>query len=179
VSPHVLGCEVAVEGPWFDVYAKDVDLGPPRGHETFWSIRTHHQYTAVLAIRDDGLIPLVRLYRPAVEAEMLELPSGSIDPGETPEAAVRRELLEETGCRAGELVPLGSYVVDSGRLETLQWSFFAPGVSHEREPSDDEGLSLEFLEPSELGRRIRAGEFRHSVHLALIGSAVIGGLIAL
>ena len=67
---------------------------------------------------------------------MLELPSGAIEPGEAPEAAARRELLEETGCEAGELVSLGQFHVDSGRLETQQWAFFAPDVRIVDEQSD-------------------------------------------
>jgi ADP-ribose pyrophosphatase len=116
------------ETPWFQVVGKRVS------HETalHYSISTL-DYVHVLAVTENGKFPLVRQFRPALEAVTLELPSGHVDPGETPEQAAKRELREETGLIANKLILLGSLSPDTGRLSNRLWSFFAPSV----EPSSD------------------------------------------
>jgi ADP-ribose pyrophosphatase len=177
-APRILHRRLAWESPYVRVIEKDVDLGGRRGVETFWSVRTDG-YVAVVAATPDGRIPLVRQYRPAVEANVLEFPSGGIEPGEAPEEAARRELLEEAGCEAGELVPLGRLHVDSGRLETQQWVYFAPDVRVvDDHPTGEEELELTFVTPGELKQLIRRGEFNLAAHVALVGLAELSGHLA-
>jgi ADP-ribose pyrophosphatase len=177
--PRILDRRLAWESPYVDVVEKDVDLGGRRGVETFWSVRTG-RYAAVVAVTQEGLIPLVRQYRPAVEAYVLELPSGAIDAAEAPEVAAGRELLEETGCEARELVLLGQMHVDSGRLETQQWAFFAPDVRVVNDrPTGEEELEVLFATPSELRKSILDGEFNLSLHVGMVGLAVLSGRLAL
>src|SRR5213079_2244404 len=68
------------------------------------------------AVTPNGTFPLVRQFRPALEEFTLELPSGHVDLGESPEQAARKELREETGFVANELILLGSLSPDTGRL---------------------------------------------------------------
>lgn len=161
------------------VLEKEVELGGERGLQTFWSVQTGG-YVAVVGVTPDGRIPLVRQYRPAVEAHVLELPSGAIDPGEEPSAAAYRELLEETGCRAGNLALLGTLHVDSGRFETQQWGFFADAIEVlARRPLPDEDLELVFVTPPELRELIVSGEFNLGAHVAMVAVAHLSGRIAL
>lgn len=177
---QILASEVEYSSPWLDVVAKRVLLAPPRGEEVFYSVRTTGDYAAVVAVTEDGRIPLVRQFRPAVEAVVLELPSGAVEPDEHPEAAIRRELLEETGCLAGDVVSLGALYTDSGRMQTLQWGFFAPAVQADAgEPHGDEQLELHFVEPSELRELVRSGEFRMAPHLAILALAHAHGHLLL
>ncbi len=172
--PEITGRRVEYESPWFDVVVKDVEM--QRGHEAFYSIRMGFDYTAVLAITDDGRIPLVRQFRPAVEEVVLELPSGAIDRGESAEQASRRELLEETGCEARELVELGWHHVDVGRSATRQWAFFAPDARVVRDaPVGDEELELLFVTPQELRALVADGTFRAALHITVIGLACLLG----
>jgi hypothetical protein len=80
------------ETPWFDLVEKLVgpDCSP------HYSISTQ-DYLSVLAVTRDGMFPLVRQFRPTVEMVTLELPSGHVDEGESPEEAARKELQKETG----------------------------------------------------------------------------------
>jgi ADP-ribose pyrophosphatase len=179
MSDRILDRRVAFSNPWLEVVEKDVELDPPRGRETFWSVRTG-EYVAVLAVTEDGRVPLVRQYRPAVEAEVLELPSGGVEPGETPEAAMRRELLEETGCQADQLTCVGRFHTDSGRMETRQWAFFAPNVRVVREaPSGDEQLELLFVHKDAIRGLIASGSFMMGTHLAVIAAAAARGSLSL
>jgi ADP-ribose pyrophosphatase len=134
----------------------------------------------VLAVTVDGRVPLVRQFRPAIEARSLELPSGLVEADEDPADTVRRELFEETGCRAEALEPIGRFHLDSGRMQTIEWAFFArdvvvaaPGPSGE-----EHGLEVVFVEPDELRALIRTGGFAMAAHVAVVGAAAIAGLLA-
>lgn len=164
---------------WLDVVAKQVLLPQPRGEETFYSVRTG-EYCAVVAVTEDGKVPLVTQFRPAVECEVLELPSGAVDPGEEPAAAMTRELLEETGCAADEMILLGALHTDSGRMETQQWAFFAPGVRQDAaEPDTDEQLEVQFVDRRELRGLVARGELRMAPHVAVLCLAVAAGYLEL
>ena len=109
---------------WFDLVAKQLS-GDPAPH---YSIATR-DYVSVVAVTIQGSLALVRQFRPAIEQMTLELPSGHVDEGETPESAARRELREETGLLANEFIPLGDLAPDTGRLGNRMWCYFAPGVA--------------------------------------------------
>ena len=90
--------EITYATPWFQIAGKTMR----EGEEPYYSLRLP-DYAAVVAITAEERIVIVRQFRPAVERYTLELPSGLIDPGETPAEAARRELLEETGYEADDL----------------------------------------------------------------------------
>ena len=67
---------------------------------------------------------------------------------------------------------------DSGRMETRQWAYFAPGVRRVRDaPQGDEELELSFVGPQELRRLIADGELVQAIHLGIVGAALVRGLL--
>jgi 8-oxo-dGTP pyrophosphatase MutT (NUDIX family) len=69
-------------------------------------------YSTIVPFSDDGdKILAIKSYRHLVDSYQVEVPSGYIEPGETPEHAASRELEEETGYVAKKLVPLGPYTL--------------------------------------------------------------------
>jgi ADP-ribose pyrophosphatase len=94
----------------------DATFVDPDG-ETFEREVVHHPgAVSVVPVLDDGdTVVLVRQYRAAVEAELLEIPAGKLDvDGEAREAAAARELEEEVGYRAGRLEKLAEFYNSAG-----------------------------------------------------------------
>ena len=176
MTDEITGRRVESERPWLSVEAKDV-IRDDATTETFYSVRTH-DYAAVLAVTEDGRIPLVRQFRPAIEERSLELPSGLIEVGEEPEGTARRELLEEVGCAAERLELIGRFDMDSGRMQTREYAFYAPSVRVVGEPTGEEpGLEVVFVSSLELRDYVQEGQFRMAGHLAVLASAFVRGLL--
>ena len=178
-EPRIVGRETAFSSPWVEIETVDVELAAPRGIETFYTVKTH-RYVVVLAQTVDGRIPLVRQFRPAVGELVLELPSGHIDEGETSADTARRELLEETGCQAEELISLGEMFVDSGRLQTRQEAFFAPAASiAAAAPSGEEDLEILLVPTAELRGLVLDGTFKMASHVGVVATAWMRGYVTL
>ncbi|PWT98383.1 MAG: NUDIX hydrolase [Terriglobia bacterium] len=160
--------EVVFSTQWFDVLAKSVN---PL-EEPYYSLRLP-DYAAVVALTDDQRVLLVRQYRPAVERHTLELPSGIVDPGETPAEAAARELLEETGYTASSIELLGPLYPDTGRLANRIWGCFAACVKPAPGRSPEEGIELLTYPLPELWRATADGEFALALHVAILMSAVL------
>jgi ADP-ribose diphosphatase len=85
----------------------------------------HPGAAVILPLVDDDHICLIKNYRIAVDEELIELPAGTIDPSEDPLDTARRELLEETGYRAGSIEKLHEYWVSPGILNERMHFFVA------------------------------------------------------
>ena len=97
----------------------------PEGGTTELEIIRHSGASVVAPITDEGEVVLVRQYRYATGQWLLEAPAGKLAPGEAPESCARRELEEETGWRAAELVPLGAIWSSPGFTDELLHLFLA------------------------------------------------------
>jgi len=169
-----LRTEVAFRTPWFELRAKTMREGEP----PYYSVRPP-DYTAAIALTADRRVVMVWQYRPAVERYTLELPSGLVDPGETPEETGRRELLEETGFEAETLEVLGPMFPDTGRLGNRIWNCLATGVRPVEGRVPEAGMEVLVWPLAELGRAMLDGRFDHSLHVATLMAAVAHGKLNL
>jgi ADP-ribose pyrophosphatase len=169
--PTITERRVAFATPWFDVVAKSIE-GEALPHYTV----KPPDYVTVLASDANGCLLMVKQFRPVVEAYTIELPSGLVDPGETPEASARRELIEETGHEAGEMELLGTLVPDVGRLGNRMWSFLAEGVRPTLAARVlDDGIELVRMTPEELVAALADGRCNHALNHAVVLLAALKG----
>jgi ADP-ribose pyrophosphatase len=157
---------------WFTLVEKRLADSPSSA--PYFALETSDYVTVVAVTQNDELV-LVRQYRPAVEERTLELPSGHVDPGETPVAAATRELMEETGYVADKIEEIGVIRPDTGRLSNRLWCFFAtvrPSADVWCKEADLEVLAVPC--PTIL-RSIATGKpmLTHAHCLAAIGLAVM------
>ena len=113
-------------------------LRQPDGSVRLREIVDHAPGAAVVAVDADGQLLLVRQHRPAVDAQLLELPAGLVDPGEQPIDAARRELVEETGFGADHLAPLVQFYTSPGFSTELIHIFVATGLREAAAGHDEE-----------------------------------------
>jgi ADP-ribose pyrophosphatase len=168
-APRIVKRTETTVSPWVRLVANEVRFSSSV-IETYHSL-AQADYVAIVARLPDGRLPIVRQFRPAVGSETWELPAGLLEPGEHAETAARRELLEETGAAPLEVVDLGTFLPDTGRLENRMRIF---GV-HAAPPAPDfvpePGMSVALVSPAELGAMIRTGEFGHLLHLGALAVA--------
>jgi len=121
----------------------------------------------VVPVTDDGAIVLVRQYRAGSDSVTLEIPGGIVDPGESPADAAARELLEETGHAAREIVPLGSCSPNPAILDNRLHLFAALGVRRVAEPTPDasEEIEVRTASEAELEAMIASGAVDHALVL--------------
>jgi nudix-type nucleoside diphosphatase (YffH/AdpP family) len=140
-----------------------------KGPEVFREVVEHSGAVTVVALDGEGRLLLVRQHRHATGRALLELPAGTLDREEEPEACAVRELEEETGFRAGHLQRLGGFFVAPGYCTEYIHAYFAtdlkPGTAGGDEDEDIEVLALPL---DEVVRLIETGELEDAKSLAAL-----------
>jgi ADP-ribose pyrophosphatase len=142
----------------------------PNGNVVKWDFVAHQGAAAVVAVRDDGKLIMVRQYRNALERVTLELPAGCVDyPGEPGIDAARRELIEETGFAAESFELLISIYTTVAFCNEKIDIYVAKGLKPGKQDLDeDEFINVEAYELDELCRMIYACEIQDSKTVAAI-----------
>jgi ADP-ribose pyrophosphatase len=124
-------------------------------------VAEHAPVVVIVPFDGDGNILLVRQYRLPVKQLLLELPAGCIDPGESVEEAVQRELREETGQRAGRLERLADFYASPGFCDELMHLFLATELEPSPlAPDSDENLEVVPIPLVEALALVERGEIR-------------------
>ena len=120
---------------------------------------------AVVRDPDRGLLLLWR-HRFITDTWGWEIPAGRIELGETGEQAARREVLEETGWRAGPLTHLVTYNPQNGICDQNFHLFLADGATHVGEPTDPgESERVEWVPLDEVRRILRSAQMPDGLSL--------------
>ncbi|MFN3929118.1 MAG: NUDIX domain-containing protein [Thermoflexus sp.] len=133
----------------------------PSGGTAIREVVEHRGAVAIVPILDDGQVALVRQFRYAVGEVSLEIPAGTLEPGEDPLICARRELEEETGYQAARWERLGTIWPTPGYSTEEIVLFIArdltPGPA---QPEFDETLSVVTMSWSEIWTAIEEGRLR-------------------
>ncbi|MFM7110061.1 MAG: NUDIX domain-containing protein, partial [Planctomycetota bacterium] len=108
-------------------------LTDPSGNEVVRDIVLHPGAVAILPFIDDQTICLLHNHRSAIGSRLWEIPAGTLEPGEDPLEAAKRELEEETGHTGGTWTRLGEFIPSPGVMSEVIHLFVArdilPGVA--------------------------------------------------
>ncbi len=154
-----LSHERVFDGKVFDIDRDRVRM--PNGRTVTVDVVRHPKSVVLIPVPEPGHVILIRQYRYAVNAFLWELPAGSVDEGESPEQAARRECHEEIGKVPATIVRMASMFPTPGYCDE-QMVFFR--VSSLEEPTEaaaldeDEDIEARTFELREARDMIRRGE---------------------
>jgi len=123
-------------------------------------------------------IVLIKQYRFAANAELWEMPAGTLEPGESREQCAARELEEETGYRAGEIQPVLHFYSTPGFCDELMHLFIARKLAPGRQKLDaDESLVTDRFHLDHAREMILTGEIRDAK--TIVGLAAVSDWLKL
>jgi len=153
---RVKKAETVYSGRLFSFSVEDVQL--PNGVDTRLAIVRHPGSTGIVPITDDGGVVMTRQYRHAVEAYLLEIPAGTMEPGEPPLDCARRELEEETGLVPARMDSLGRIHILPSYSDELIHLYLARDFTRTAQHLDrDEIIDVEVHSLNELMAMIADG----------------------
>jgi ADP-ribose pyrophosphatase len=151
--------ELVYRGKRIQVAVDQVTL--PDGRVVQRDVVQHPGAVAIVPLVDAGHVCLLRNRREIVGETLLEIPAGTLEPGEAPEPAARRELAEETGYQAARWRPVAEFYPSPGVLSERLHLFLAEdltaGAPH---PEPGEQLEPLVVPWGEALAWIRAGKIR-------------------
>jgi len=131
------------------------------GKTTKREIIEHRGAAAIVPVTHDRDVILVRQYRYAITTNLLEIPAGTMEPGETPEQCATRELEEETGYRCKEIEKILEFFPVPGYSTEKIHVYLARGlINSKMHTEEDEKIELEILPFNRALETIRSGEIQ-------------------
>lgn len=143
------------------------DVALRDGRRGVREIIRHPGAAAIVAQLPDGRFVFVRQYRKAVDQDVLELPAGCLESGETPEQCALREVREETGYAVRRVIYLGSIFTSPGMCDETLWLYYAslkPGAGQRLDP--DENVDCVIRSEAEIDHAMLTGDIRDAKTLA-------------
>lgn len=136
-----------------------VDKVQINGRQTIHEVVEHNGSAAILPLIDNTII-MEKQYRHAIQKELYEIPAGTLEKGESPEECAARELVEETGYRAGKLEPLGKCYMTPGYCTEMIHFFLATDLKEVKthEMDEDEQLTVVKISIDDAVKMILNGE---------------------
>jgi ADP-ribose pyrophosphatase len=133
----------------------------PNGITAELEMVRHPGAAAVVPVKDDGTVILVKQYRHAAGGFIYEIPAGKLQPGEIPVVCAARELDEEVGLRAESIDPLASILTSPGFADEVIHIFKATGLAPGRQELEhDEVLDVEEMPLQQAIELIQDGTIR-------------------
>ncbi|MEA3327756.1 MAG: NUDIX hydrolase [Chloroflexota bacterium] len=167
MSFNILNHEKQYRGHAFDVAKVHISL--PDGRKRYYDLVEHGNSVTIVPVDPQGRIYFVLQHRIGSNNILLELPAGVLNEGETPLQCAKREIREEIGMAAGEIIQLGSFYLAPGYTDEYMTIFLATGLYEAPLPPDeDEFLTVEVMPAAEAFRKVYAGELHDGKTLAAL-----------
>ena len=147
------------------------EVALPSGRTGVREIVEHRGAVAVVPMAANGDVFLVRQYRGPAGSELLEIPAGTLEPGEAVEAALDRELAEEIGLRGRRYERLLAFYPSPGFLTEVVHLFLAFELEPHQLAAEEEDLTVVRMPLAQAVAAVASGEIRD-------GKSVIGLLLA-
>ncbi|MBT8453302.1 MAG: NUDIX hydrolase [Deltaproteobacteria bacterium] len=159
--------ELLYSGPLFDVAR--VTFEGQGGSDVVRDVIEHRGAAVILPLLDDGRVVLIRNVRHTVGKVLWELPAGTLEAGEAPSACAAREVEEETGYRAGTLVPLTDFFASPGILNERMHGFLATDLEQSAQSLDhDEEIEVFPIPQWQVRDMIKDGHIEDAKTIALL-----------
>lgn len=159
-----LSTEVLGSYPIFEL-SRSRQRSPLSGREHSFLRLDCPDWVNVIAVTDDGMMVLIEQYRHGTDDMTLEIPGGAVDPGEDPRTSAARELEEETGYLAAELIEIGVVEPNPAFLSNRCWTYLALGCREDGtthfDPSEEIAVSVAPVR--DFARLIDDGAITHSL----------------
>ena len=178
LAERTTASKLIFDGKILHLYRDDIEL--PNGKPAEREVIRHVGAVCVIPVTDDGMAVMERQYRYPVDEVILEIPAGKLDSKEeNHEAAALRELEEETGYRAKELIPLGKFYPACAYSDETIWMYLAKGLEKGDCHRDvDEFLEVELIPLKDLVKQVLAGQIPDvKTQLAILKAAAHEGML--
>lgn len=147
------------------------------GVERDYKIVEHSGAVAIAAI-EDGKMAFVWQTRPAVGGKMLEIPAGTLEPGENPLDCAIRELQEETGCTANRWEKLGACHMAPGYSTEVIHFFLAQDLTQGKQNLDEtEDIQVRWIQLDRLDEMVISGDISDAKTLSAFLYLKIRGVL--
>jgi len=148
----------------------------PNGLTVDLDVVRHPGAAAVVPLKDDGTLILIRQFRHAAGGFIYEIPAGKLDPGEDPRVCAARELEEEIGYHAEKLELLSSIFTAPGFTDEVIHIYKATGLTTGRQQLDrDEVLEVVEMPLLEAIRMIETGAIRDAKSIVGLQAVYLQG----
>ena len=155
------------KGKIINVHVDDIEL--PDGSKSIREVVEHSGGVCVAAVTNDNELYFVRQYRYPYKEVLLELPAGKLEKGEDPLEAGLRELREECGVVADEVISLGKIYPTVAYCSEKNYLFAAKGLTKTNQDLDEgEFLSVEKIKVEDATKMVMDGEISDAKTVALV-----------
>ena len=144
---------------------KDRSRSPSSGREAEFQVLDAPDWVNVIAITPERDVLLIRQYRHGTREVTVEIPGGTVDPGESPLEAAKRELAEETGFEADAWEACGVVEPNPAFLTNRTHTFVAHGAKRTgpQRPDDHEEIEFELFPLERIPELLFDGTIRHAL----------------
>jgi ADP-ribose diphosphatase len=158
-KPKILGQKIGYKGKKIEV--REDRIVHENGKEHTVELVLHPGAVCIVARPTPNDVLLIRQYRHATGKELLELPAGTLNPGEDPRNCAFRELEEETGYRAGKMIERARFFTTPGFTTEFMYLYEAGElVKTHTNFDDDEVIELDVIANVEALRMIDDGRIQ-------------------